>query len=73
MGEGPVQRSNAPAHLRAPCKRNDTSLGRGSTEDGTVRGLPVRCSATLDGELGSAALACAQQQYTALLAELRLP
>ena len=41
--------SNAPAHLRAPCRREDARMLRGSPEDGTPRGLPVRCSATLDG------------------------
>src|SRR5829696_5189542 len=41
--------SNAPAHLRARLKRKDGCVGRGLPEDGTLRGLPVRCSATLDG------------------------
>jgi hypothetical protein len=41
-------RSNALAHLRAPLKRDDTSTDAIFPEDGSVRGLPVRCSETLD-------------------------
>ena len=40
---------NAPAHLRAPLKREDAWMLRGSPEDCAQTGLPVRCSATLDG------------------------
>ena len=42
-------RPNAPALLRAPYKREDAAYNVISTEDGSLRGLPVGSSETLGG------------------------
>jgi hypothetical protein len=43
---------NVPPHLRASWKRRDARMRRGLPEDGTARGLPFRCSATLGRRSG---------------------